>query len=129
VAGCERPRPPGNHLPRVLAALWTRRRSEILEMVVPPAVQNGAALVAGMVCGAKRIRSDYLPLVRGRPPGLSTRSSPKGQASLSTINGATMRLCRADLPAQVTRRGCPSAEIHSASLKRVGDAGSGLRGR
>jgi hypothetical protein len=52
-----------------------------------------------VVCGAKRIRSHYLPSPTERRPGLSTRTPPKGPASLSTINDATMRLCRADLPA------------------------------
>jgi hypothetical protein len=52
-----------------------------------------------MVCGAKRIRSLYLPRMTGVTPKLSTGSPPKGLASLSTINAATMRLCRADLPA------------------------------
>jgi hypothetical protein len=64
-----------------------------------PAVQNGAAPGAGMVCGAKRIRSLYLPWMTGLTPKLSTTTPPKGLASLSTINAATMRLCRADLPA------------------------------
>ena len=32
-------------------------------------------------------------------PKLSTTTPPKGVASLSTMNAATMRLCRADLPA------------------------------
>jgi hypothetical protein len=41
-----------------------------------------------MVCGAKRIRSLYLPLVRERLPGLSTTSPPQGRASFSTINAA-----------------------------------------
>jgi hypothetical protein len=40
------------------------------------------------VCGAKRIRSIYLPSPTGRPPGLSTTTSFKALASLSTINGA-----------------------------------------
>jgi len=52
-----------------------------------------------MVCGAKGIRSIYLPSPKGRPPGLSSTTPPKAPASLSTINAATMRLCRADLPA------------------------------
>ena len=52
-----------------------------------------------MVCGAKRIRSLYLPWMTGLPHKLSTTTPPKGMASLSTINAATMRLCRADLPA------------------------------
>jgi len=52
-----------------------------------------------VVCGAKHIRSLYLSLVRERPPGLSTTSPPKGPASISTISAATMRLCKADLPA------------------------------
>ena len=41
-----------------------------------------------MVCGAKRIRSLYLPWMRGVTPKLSTTAPPKGLASLSTINGA-----------------------------------------
>jgi hypothetical protein len=49
--------------------------------------------------GAKRIRSLYLPRMTGVTPKLSTTALPKGLASLSTINAATMRLCRADLPA------------------------------
>ena len=52
-----------------------------------------------MVCGAKRIRSLYLPRMTGVTPKLSTTTQPKGLASLSTINAATMRLCREDLPA------------------------------
>jgi len=52
-----------------------------------------------MVCGAKRIRSLYLPWMTGVTPKLSTITPPKGLASLFTINAATMRLCRADLPA------------------------------
>jgi hypothetical protein len=59
----------------------------------------GVAPVAGMVCGAKRIRSLYLPWMIGVTPKLSTTTPPEGLASLSTINAATMRLCRADLPA------------------------------
>jgi hypothetical protein len=49
--------------------------------------------------GAKRIRSHYLPSPTEQPPGLSTRTPPKGPASFSTINAAIMRLCRADHPA------------------------------
>jgi hypothetical protein len=52
-----------------------------------------------VVCGAKRIRSIYFPLPAERPLGLSTRTPPRGPASLSTINAATMRLCRVDYPA------------------------------
>ena len=55
---------------------------------------------AGMVCGAKRIRSFYFPWMTGVTPRLSTTTPPEALASLSTINQcATMRLCRADLPA------------------------------
>ena len=54
-----------------------------------------------MVCGAKRVRSLYLPWITGVTSELSTKALPKGLASLSTINAATMRLCRADLPASV----------------------------
>ena len=41
-----------------------------------------------MVCGAKRIRSLYLPWMTGVTPKLSTTTPPKGLASLSTINDA-----------------------------------------
>jgi len=41
-----------------------------------------------MVCGAKRIRSLYLPWMTGVTPKLSTTTPPKVPASLSTINGA-----------------------------------------
>ncbi len=41
-----------------------------------------------MVCGAKRIRSLYLPSVREKPPGLSTTTPPKGLVSFFTINAA-----------------------------------------
>ena len=49
---------------------------------------NGAAAGAGMVCGAKRIRSLYLPWMTGVIPKLSTATPPKGMVSLSTIYGA-----------------------------------------
>jgi hypothetical protein len=52
-----------------------------------------------MVYGANRIRSLYLPWIIAVTPKLSTTTPPKGLASLSTINAATMRLCRADFPA------------------------------
>jgi hypothetical protein len=48
---------------------------------------------------AKRIRSHYLPWMTRVTSKLSTTTPPKGLASLSTINAATMRLCRAELPA------------------------------
>ena len=42
-----------------------------------------------MVCGAKRIRSLYLPWMTGVPPKLSTRTPPKDLVSRhSTINAA-----------------------------------------
>ena len=44
-----------------------------------------------MVCGAKRIRSLYLPWMTGVTPKLSTTAPLKALASLSTINAATMR--------------------------------------
>jgi len=67
-----------------------------------PAVQDGAAPEAGVFCGAKRIRSLYLPWMTGVTFKLSTTTPPKGLASFSTINAATMRLCRADLPASAS---------------------------
>jgi hypothetical protein len=54
-----------------------------------------------MVCGAKRIRSLYLPWMTAVPPKLSTTAPPKGPASFSTINDATMRLCGAGHPCLV----------------------------
>ena len=42
-----------------------------------------------MVCGAKLIRSLYLPRMTGVPPKLSTTAPPKGLASFSVINAAT----------------------------------------
>jgi hypothetical protein len=53
-----------------------------------PALPNAAEPGAGMVCGAKRIRSLYLPWMTGGTPKLSTTTPPKGLASLSTINAA-----------------------------------------
>jgi hypothetical protein len=54
-----------------------------------------------MVCGAKRIRSLYLPWMTGMTPKLSTKASPNGVASLFTINAAITprRDAFADLPA------------------------------
>jgi hypothetical protein len=49
---------------------------------------HGAAPGAGMVCGAKRIRSLYLPRVTGLTPKLSTTTPPNGLAQPSTINAA-----------------------------------------
>ena len=51
-----------------------------------------------MVCGAKRIRSLYLPWMTGVTAKLSPSDPPKGLASLSTIDAATMRLCRVEHP-------------------------------
>ncbi len=70
-------------------------------------MQNGAAPVTGMVCGAKRMRSLYVPRMTGLTPMISTTTTLKGLASFSTIDAATMRLCRADLP----------ATAHSSRLK------------
>jgi hypothetical protein len=64
----------------------------------PPCHTPPAGVGGRVVCGAKRIRSLYLPSPTERPPGLSTTTPTGGPASLSTINAATMRLCRADLP-------------------------------
>jgi hypothetical protein len=41
-----------------------------------------------MVCGAKRIRSLYLPWMTGVTPRLSTTTPPEVLTSLFTINGA-----------------------------------------
>jgi hypothetical protein len=41
-----------------------------------------------MVCGAKRIRSLYLPWMTGLTPKPSTINTPKGLALLSTVNAA-----------------------------------------
>jgi hypothetical protein len=55
---------------------------------VPPAVQNGAAPGAGMVCGAKRIRSLYLPWMTGVTPKLSTTPRPKAWPRSPLFNAA-----------------------------------------
>jgi len=72
-------------------------------MVLQPAVQDGATPAAGMVCGAKRIRSIYLPSPTGRPPRLSTTTSPErpdfGLHYQWRDHASAWRLCRADLPA------------------------------
>jgi len=41
-----------------------------------------------MVCGARRIRSLYLPWITAVTSKLSTTSPPEDLASLSTVNGA-----------------------------------------
>jgi hypothetical protein len=51
-------------------------------------VQIGAGPGAGPVCGAKRIRSLYLPSMTPVTPRLSTAAPPKGLTSLSVINAA-----------------------------------------
>jgi hypothetical protein len=61
--------------------------------------KTGRRRGAGMVCDAKRIWSLYLPWMTGVTLEPSTTNPPEGLALLSTINAATMRLCRADLPA------------------------------
>ena len=72
-----------------------------------------------VVCGAKRIRSHYPPLGRERLPGLSTTSTLKGPASVSIISAATMRLCRADLPAaNPPIAAARSTELRVPSLSR-----------
>jgi hypothetical protein len=58
-----------------------------------------------MVCGAKRMRSLYLPSPGQRPPGLSTRTPLKGPASVFTVNAATMRVAeQTTLPHAVQSR-------------------------
>jgi hypothetical protein len=74
-----------------------------------------AAPGAGMVCGAKRIRSLYFPRMIGVTPKVSTATLPKGLASLSTINDATTPRRGAfaeqtSLPL-LTHRGCASAQL------------------
>jgi len=82
--------------------------------------QPTSTVAAGrVVCGAKRIRSHYLPSPTERPPGLSTRTQPNGPASLSTINAATMRLCRADHPFLTPPiRGWPVPPVPSLSREK-----------
>ena len=53
-----------------------------MEMVVPPGAHKTARRRgAGMVCGAKRIRSFYLPWMTGVTTKLSTTTPPKGLTS------------------------------------------------
>ncbi len=91
-----------------------------------------------MVCGAKRIRSLYLPSMTGVTPKLSTTIPPKGLASLFTINAATMRLCRADLPAAAhpSRLACPGLaagrslpQSSSSPSPQLGEKDGHIRGR
>jgi hypothetical protein len=65
--------------------------------LAPEAGWSAPAVPSGQ--GRKAHRSHYCPSPTERPLGLSTRAPPKGLASLSTINGATMRVCKADRPA------------------------------
>ena len=91
-----------------------------------PAVQNGAprrgqgwSAPEGLRDrGAKRIRSLYLPWMTEVTPKLSTTTPPKGLALFSTINDATMRLCRADLPATAhsSPRACRGRSAPTAFL-------------
>ena len=82
-----------------------------------PAVQHGPP-GAGMVCGAKRIRSLYLPSMKGVTPELSTTTTPKGLASLSTINAALCAFAEETSLPLLTDRGCPSAQLRVPSLSR-----------
>jgi hypothetical protein len=70
-----------------------------------------------MVCGAKRIRSLYLPWMTGVTPKLSTTAPPEGLASLSTINAAITPWRDAfaeqtSLPRTI--RGCSKWLVHNA---------------
>jgi len=86
---------------RSLARTMHEPPAATVDMAVLPAVQDGAEPEAGMVCGAKRIRSIYLLSPTGVIPKLSTTTPPKGLASLSTINAAITprRDAFTDLPA------------------------------
>ena len=68
----------------------------------------------------KAHRSLYIPSPTGRPFGLSTKPTQQSPTSVSTINGATMRLCRADLPAahEPTSAGAEGRVVSEA--KRIG---------
>ena len=122
---------------RGLARTMHESPAATVDMAVLPAVQDGTEPEAGMVCGAKRIRSIYLLSPTGVTPKLSTTTLPKGLASLSTINAAiTPRrdafadLSRtpsgADLPASAhsSRLACPGASrgsrSHSIPAHRAG---------
>ena len=94
-----------------------------------------------MVCGAKRIRSLYLPWMTGLPPNLSTTTQPKGVASLSTINAATMGLCRlvrlrrgrppchCSLIVPTLSREKPLPECSPSQSLELGERGGHIRGR
>jgi len=95
----------------------------------PPAATADVAVAAGKtspcrpgreVCGAKRIRSLYLPSPTESPSALSTTTPPKGPTPFSTINGATMRLCRADRPAAPIRHGWKAAPTQMGPERKAG---------
>jgi hypothetical protein len=73
--------------------------------------------------GAKRIRSLYLPWMRGVTPKLSTTTPPKGLASLFTINSAITpwRDAFADLSRNPSGADLP-ATAHSSRLACPGTA-------
>jgi hypothetical protein len=58
-------------------------------MIVPRTPLPKSGTGGGVVCGAKRIWSLYLPSMTRVTPKLSTATPPKGPASLSTISAAT----------------------------------------
>ena len=86
-----------------------------------------------MVCGAKRIRSLYVPWMTGVTPKLSTTTPPKGPASLSTINGAITPWRDAfgeqtSLP-QLTYRGWkPLPQSSSSPSLQLGEKDGQIRG-
>jgi len=69
-----------------LKSLSVPRRREPQEIVLAP-------------LPTEMLRSLYLSWMTGLTPMLSPTTTLKDLASLSTIDAATMRLCRADLPA------------------------------
>jgi len=81
-------RPFGGHCPPY-SLIAAKRRSH-----TSPAGAGGRG-----VYEAKRIGATTLLCRQEGSPGFPLELRSKGPASLSTIDGATMRLCRADLPA------------------------------
>jgi hypothetical protein len=109
--------------------IYPKRAPLLVGHAHPTSRLNRPAPEAGMVCGAKRIRSLYLPRMTGVTLKLSTTTPPRGLASLSTINAATMRLCRADLPASAHSSRLEAAPTQIGPAPKAGGVSEARRMR